>query len=57
MEYFTEFLNNKIHFRYVSSAYLLTLIAILLLFFFSIVRTKKFEKEHKRFENKNEGQT
>ena len=56
MEYFLEFLSNEVHFKYVGSAYFIAFFVILLLMLLSIIRTKKYEREHKRFENKNEGQ-
>ncbi len=57
MEYFLDFLSNKVHLKYVGSAYFIAFFVILLLMLLSIIRTKKYEREHKRFENKNEGQT
>ena len=57
MEYFLDFLSNKVHLKYVGSAYFIAFFVILLLMLLSINRTRKYEREHKRFENKNEGQT
>jgi len=57
MEYFMGLLNNKVHLKYVCLAYFISFFLISGLVLLSKIRTKRFEKEHKRFENKNEGQT
>ena len=57
MEYFIGLLNNRVHLKYVCLAYFISFFLISGLMLLSKIRTRRFEKEHKRFENKNEGQT
>ncbi len=46
MNYFLNFINSDAHFSYVFSSYCIVFLILLLIFMFSLIKTKKLEKEY-----------